>query len=276
MVAHPQRAEVLARTAELVDQVVQDRTGRGHRGGRLGTAEAVERMHAEVVAEHLPRGVGQEGVAVVGLRRGQGAEERELLVGHQKFRRRQARQLVVELRGIGELGDRELTGRVIHAGQPAGFPELEDRGEVVRPLVVEQVCFEDRAGGNDPGDLAFDDFPRLRLAGLLGDGHPLAGLHQLGDVIVRRMVGHAAHRHRVAAGQRDIEDRRGGLRVVEEHLVEIAQPVEQQHVVRQRSAHRLVLRHHRGERRCGHLRRSLREAAGRREAGKAGNRQSTP
>jgi hypothetical protein len=44
---------------------------------------------------------------------------------------------------------------------------------------------------------------------------------------------HAAHRDRLAQvlaalGQRDAQRRGGGLGVVEEHLVEIAHPVEQQ------------------------------------------------
>ncbi len=138
---------------------------------------------------------------------------------------------------------------MIDASKAAGFAQMKNRREVVRPLVVEKVTFDDGTGGNDAGDLALDDFPRDRITGLLGNRDALSRPDQLGDVIVGSMVGHATHRHGVALGQGDVEDGCGGLRVVEEHLVEIAEAVEEQHVGGQRSAHRLVLRHHRGKRR---------------------------
>ncbi len=96
ILAHPQRTHVLARPAELMDEVVQDRPGRGNGGGRIGTAEAIERMNPEVLAQHLPRGIRKEGIAVVRLRCGQLPEDGELFIGDQDLGRREACQFVIE------------------------------------------------------------------------------------------------------------------------------------------------------------------------------------
>ena len=55
--------------------------------------------------------------------------------------------------------------------------------------------------------------------------------HQLREILLDRVIGHAGHRNRrarrlSARGQRDVEQRRGALRVVEEELVEVAHAVE--------------------------------------------------
>jgi len=78
-------------------------------------------MDAEVVAQHLPRRIGEEGVAVVGLRRGQLTEDRELFVGDQKLGRREARELVIEQRLIGEFGHGELAGGMINTAGNVTF-----------------------------------------------------------------------------------------------------------------------------------------------------------
>ena len=74
-----------------------------------------------------------------------------------------------------------------------------------------------------------------RILGLFADSHPVAEGNQLLEIVVGGMDGHAAHRDVVAQvlaalGQRDAERTRRRHRVVEEQLVEIAHPVEQQAV----------------------------------------------
>jgi len=55
------------------------------------------------------------------------------------------------------------------------------------------------------------------------DRHPLPRADEARDVSLRRMVRHAAHGNAVALGERHIQDARAGLRILEEHLVEVAE-----------------------------------------------------
>ena len=107
-------------------------------------------------------------------------------------------------------------------------------------------------GGEDAGDLAFDQFAGDGFGGLFGDGDAFAGLEQAGDVALGGVVGHAAHRGAAAVGEGHVEDGRGGFRVLEEHLVEVPEAEEQDHVRGQGFPHGLVLGHHRGSGGCGH------------------------
>jgi hypothetical protein len=84
---------------------------------------------------------------------------------------------------------------------------------------------------------------------LLSDRHALAGLEQPRDVGLRRVVRHTAHRSAAALGERDIQDWRCALRILEEHLVKIPETVEKNHIRRQRLPHGHVLGHHRSA--CG-------------------------
>jgi hypothetical protein len=137
---------------------------------------------------------------------------------------------------------------VIGAGEAvAGFGSgagEEDGGEVVVPSVIEESEIVDGRGRNDLGDLPFDDFSGLRLGSLLGHRDPFAGPDELRDVTLGRVVRDPAHRDTIALGEGDIEDSGRILGVLEEHLVEIAQTVEQQNVVGKGPPHRLILRHH--------------------------------
>ena len=56
----------------------------------------------------------------------------------------------------------------------------------------------------------------------------------------------ATHRHEMAFGQCDIEYGRGSFCILEEHLVEITEPVEQYDICGQTAPYGLVLDHHRG------------------------------
>ncbi|KAG0506026.1 MAG: hypothetical protein Udaeo_06050 [Candidatus Udaeobacter sp.] len=62
------------------------------------------------------------------------------------------------------------------------------------------------------------------------------------------MIRHTAHRHAVALGQRDVQQSRRLLGVIEKHLVEISEPKQQERVRRNAFPQPLVLLHHRSER----------------------------
>jgi hypothetical protein len=101
--------------------------------------------------------------------------------------------------------------------------------------VVEQRRVGERAGRDDARDRALDRaLGGGRVADLLADHHRFAQLHQPRQVLLDGVEGHAAigsAAGRLAArGQRDVEQARGLLGVLEEQLVEIAHAVEQQQV----------------------------------------------
>ena len=153
-------------------------------------------------------------------------------------------QFIRELGGVLELGHFELARCVIDISEAKLLPIAKHRREVVRAVRVEQIEVIDRAGAEDLRDGPFDDLTRHRLRRLLGDGDAFAGLDELRDVALRRMMRHAAHRHRVAFRQRHIQDGRGDLRVLEEQLVEVAQAEKQQHILRKLPPDGEVLLHH--------------------------------
>src|ERR1017187_850760 len=61
------------------------------------------------------------------------------------------------------------------------------------------------------------------------------------------MMRQAAHGHAVARSEGEVEELRAGLRVLEKHLVEIAEPEQQQRVLGQFAFDAAILRHHRRE-----------------------------
>ena len=111
----------------------------------------------------------------------------------------------------------------------------DGRQQCVTPLVQQRVV-GDGAGSDDPHDLAFDR--ALGLGGipdLLADRDRLALAHRTGKVVVEGLNRYARHRNRLAAGraacrQGDVEQARGLARILEEQLVEVPHPVEQEHV----------------------------------------------
>jgi hypothetical protein len=62
------------------------------------------------------------------------------------------------------------------------------------------------------------------------------------------MIRHTAHWHAIPPGQRHIKQSRRLLRVVEKHLVEIAEPKQQERVRRNAFSQPLILLHHRSKR----------------------------
>ena len=126
------------------------------------------------------------------------------------------------------------------------------------PARVEQPVLGQRAGGHDPHDRALDRPlaaapPRLgRVLDLLADRDLEAGADQPREICIAGMNRHAAHRDigavmLAALGQRDVERRRRGDRVIEKQLVEIAHP-EKQQATGMSALDLVVLRHDRRRR----------------------------
>jgi hypothetical protein len=211
----------------------------GAQGGAVEGAEAVERGHAETLAQALLGGDRIEAAP-------------PLLVDH--FRRRQAGELGVE--GVGrDRAQFEAAGRDVGGGEAAKPADPRHCHQPVGRARIEQGLLGERAGGDDADDGAVDhrlgtSLPRLgRALDLLGDGDPEAALDQPRQIGFGGVNRHPAHRDRLALmlaprGQRDVEARRRRLGVVEEQFEEVAHPVEKQAIARLR-LEREILRHHR-------------------------------
>ena len=141
----------------------------------------------------------------------------------------------------------------------------ENRGEVIRALVVQQCQIVDGARGQDARDFAIDEFSGFGVGRLFRDCHAFAGLQKPGDVTLGGMVGDAAHGSAAAFGEGHVENGRCPFCVLEEHFVKIPQPVAQDHVLGQGFPHGQVLGHHGRGGRGGHAEESGDTAAGNQE-----------
>ena len=123
---------------------------------------------------------------------------------------------------------------------------LVNRGEIISAFRFEQAQFTHRSRANNLRDIAGHDPPRLRLARLIANRDPFSRFNQFGDIILRRVIRHSAHRHTVAFRQRHIQQTSRFLCVLKKQLVKIAQAEKQQHIRRHTPAQSVVLLHHRG------------------------------
>ena len=142
------------------------------------------------------------------------------------------------------LADAELAGRDIDPGQReavlvGGRAGARQRQEVIIAAGVEKRILRQRSGRHQPHHVAAHDalgaaLARLgRVLELLAHGDAMAERDQAMQIFVGALDRDAAHRNVAAEmfaalGQHDAERARSDLGVVEEQLVEIAHPVEQQ------------------------------------------------
>ena len=220
-------------------QVGDQRAGRTHGGRHLGDAEAVERLRPEepgqrldrrVLSEVVDRASGQRAVAATQL-----LDPVFAVLRDEHFGRIDAFDLVEESPRRA-LEDLELARRKLDPRE-AGLAVAGDvdRGKVVRAGAAEEVVLGQRARGDDPDDTTLDQpLGLLGVLDLLADRDLLAELDEAAQVAVDRPDRDTGHRDRivalVACGERDLEQLGGALRVVEEQLVEVAHPEEQQRV----------------------------------------------
>ncbi len=153
--------------------------------------------------------------------------------------------------GRGEIAGEKFSRGQVERGDAVAVRVRRDGGDEIVALRLELAGVEDAAGREDLRDLAPHDLTRLRCFHLVANGHTPPGLEQLGDVALGRVVGHAAHGRALALGQREVEQARALLGVGEEHLVEIAEPEEQEGVGRDLALEPMILLHH-GSQGVGH------------------------
>jgi hypothetical protein len=179
---------------------------------------------------------------------------RQQAVGDQGLGRGQGRQD----RGHGVLGDQEaldLAGRQLDRRHRRLAGAHGDGRQAVGAAGVQQAVLGQGAGGHDPDDVAADHRLGAALLGLgrvfhlLADGDLEAHADQLGQIGLGGVLRHAGHRDRLAVvrapeGLADAQGGGGLVGVVEEQLVEIAHPEEDQGVGLPR-LHLEELLHHR-------------------------------
>ncbi len=85
----------------------------------------------------------------------------------------------------------------------------------------------ERSGGDNADDIAFNNtLGRGRVFGLFTDRHLAPGFHELGNIILRRMIRHSAHRDLActiapARCQDKVQKRCRILGILVEHLIKI-------------------------------------------------------
>ena len=238
---------------------VGERGGGGRQAeGEIADAEGVERGDAEVRAE-LGRGAtaGEDGGVAErerGAGRLQAREQRAATaqrLGHEDLawppqqRRRQHAAL-----GSGVLAGQELARRHVEQGDAnavgQGATLRRDGEQVVVGGAGEIGGVGQRARRDHADDVALEELLALaRRLHLLTDGDLLSGLYQARDVAIGRVVRDAGHRRALPGGERDGQQPRAQLGVLQEELVEVAEP-EQQQVVGKAALQLPVLLHHRG------------------------------
>ena len=121
-------------------------------------------------------------------------------------------------------------------------PDLRDSGQKIGASGLQQRFLGERAGGDQPhhvprqGTFGAAGLGRRRILHLLDNGNAETAADQPRQIGLGLGDRHAAHLYGLALmltarGQRDIERRRGRLRIREEQLVEIAHAEEQQRVL---------------------------------------------
>jgi len=192
-----------------------------------GEAEAVERCDRETAGELL---AGELRVELPGLA---GGAERVTVRDHRglggdHLGRLEAVEGLTHPIRLGLL-EQELAGGEVDGGEAdrSGSPRRGPDGhQVVVPPPRQPSVFEHGPGRDRLDHGALDDALGLaRVLDLLADRHPMPARDQLAEVVGCRLDGHAGQRHAVAPrGESDVENPRGELSVVVEHLVEIAHP----------------------------------------------------
>ena len=185
------------------------------------------------------------------------ARDHKRLVAHD-LRRLEAAQLIEHLLHRPAGRRQELAGRHIDAADTEARRIVEDAHEevvlrLIEPLLGGQCSRCHHA--NDPP--LHKSLRELRILELLRDGHLVARAHETRHIAVRRMERDAAHRRplrlsAVLARQHQVQHRRRRLRVLIEHLVEIADAIKED-AVRILLFGFEVLRHHRRQLFLSHL-----------------------
>ena len=242
-VMNAQPLQMRGRAALGAADVVDQGPGRADRLRHLGCTEARQVGHLQQFAQLAPRPavvelpVGRAGhrdVAQRVARQGLGQRARQVPgFGGDDLGRAQPLQFAGQAGQIGLCQPAFAAGQR-HPGQ-ADDPPAQMRGHQQALFALgQQRRVGERARRDDAGHLALHrSLARGRVADLLADRHRHAQANQARQVLLDRVHRHAGHRdrhtrRRAAFGQCDAQQPRGALGVLEEQLVKVAHPVEQQ------------------------------------------------
>src|SRR5690554_6193312 len=150
---------------------------------------------------------------------------------------RKADELGEKCAFILDRGRKKLSDGELERGETDLALFRDNGGEVTFSARIEQLFFETEARRDDPDDLArHDPTDGARIGHLLAERDLMPKLRELLDVARDRMMRNACHGDRLivwplaATRQGDLEKGRCDHRIVEEELVEIAQPKENERV----------------------------------------------
>ena len=130
----------------------------------------------------------------------------------------------------------ELAGRHIRKAKPGAVLAAKHTAQVVVDAVLQHIALDHRTGGDDSYNLSFNDaLGGSRVLHLLADGHLVAPAHQLGNIAVCAVEGHAAHRRplllaAVPTGEHQVQLFAGDLGIIKKHFIKIAQTEKQNHI----------------------------------------------
>ncbi len=247
---------------------------RERRGGDLGVGEGAEAVEGFDPVEFADATFSRRAVAAVTRERRSGnahlagdlREQGFVIDGLRRhdLARLQARDFCGEAHLVG-LAECNRAGRQIERGEPVQLASAQahllDGDKETSATGLQQPFLGDRSGCDQPNDIALDDrlrsplFRRGRVFQLLAHSDAVAESDQPVEVVVGALDGHPAHADVLAvvlAALREDNAERPArdFRVVEEQLVEIAHPVEQQ-ATGIDGLDLQILRHHRRDARAG-------------------------
>ena len=178
----------------------------------------------------------------------------ERILGEQYLSGPQPFQFAPQRVAVGKFGNGEPAAGHVEPGQSDGAVTAQvDRRQVRGPFRIQQGVFGERSRGDDAHDFpGYRALARPGIANLLADGHGFTQAHESAKVVVHRAHGYTRHGYGLAAGlpaagQCDVHQFGAPAGVVVEEFVEIAHPVEQQHI-RMLGLDTQVLLHHGGVR----------------------------
>ena len=220
-------------------QIMQQRAAGPHEFGLVVQAKGLRFLHA-LRRQHAPCGPrkvkGRARLAHKANALQQAMRRQGHVLGQEQFARGELLRPLPQLAGPANLHARPLARGNVGPGEgPLAAVRIEqERAEVVVALAVQIGVIQHRGRGDHPGDGPLHKPLGLsRILHLIADGHMVALVHELGQIGLRRMPGHAAHGHGVlavlaAAGQGDLQFARRGDGVIEEEFVKVAHAVEEQ------------------------------------------------
>ena len=91
-------------------------------------------------------------------------------------------ELILEFIPVGNLGNLEFPGGKFQHSQPVTPIVVMDARKVIAEVILQQVNVINGSGTDDLRDFPLNDFPRLDLPDLVGNGDAFSRLDQLADI----------------------------------------------------------------------------------------------